>query len=402
MKRRVVLGGLGLGLLGTAAVLGWRRLVHPPRRGGPLPAGARALVEESLQGLDPARLIDAHVHVVGLGTGGSGCWVHPAMRSPLHPLRHARFLFYMGAAGITREDDADQVYVERLRGWVAGAGGRAVLLAFDQVYREDGQADRQASEFHTPDAWVLQLVARHPDLFLPGISVHPYRPDALDALEAGAAAGAVLMKWLPNAQRMDPASPRCDPFYRRLAELRLPLLVHAGEEQAVESGQAQRLGNPLRLRRALDQGVTVWVAHCATLGDAEDLDAPGHPPRPAFHLFLRLMREERYRDRLFGEISAVTQRNRTRWLPELLAAGDIHDRLVNGSDHPLPAIDPLISLGRLERLGLLDPRDRSGLGEIFEHNPLLFDRVLKRRLRHRGRAFPDAAFMPALSRGAPR
>lgn len=77
-----------------------------------------------------------------------------------------------------------------------------------------------------------------------GRLLHPYRPDALEALQAAIAGGARAVKWLPAAMGMDPASPRCDAFYRVLAETRLPLIVHCGEEKAVKGGDTQHLGNP--------------------------------------------------------------------------------------------------------------------------------------------------------------
>ena len=52
----------------------------------------------------------------------------------------------------------------------------------------------------------------------------------------------------------------------------LPLISHAGLERAVLGREAHDFGNPLRLRRALDAGVRVVVAHCASLGEDRDLD----------------------------------------------------------------------------------------------------------------------------------
>ena len=54
-------------------------------------------------------------------------------------------------------------------------------------------------------------------------------------------------------------------FTKKMKELDLILLSHGGEEKAVEADEDQKLGNPLLLRRALDHGVKVIVAHCAGL-----------------------------------------------------------------------------------------------------------------------------------------
>src|SRR4030095_2793026 len=121
-----------------------------------------------------------------------------------------------------------------------------------------------------------------------------------------------------------------------LARTGIPLLTHAGHESAVDAA-AQDLGNPLRLRRALDHGVRVIVAHCATRGSGVDLDRGSSGPRvPNFALFGRLMDEARYGALLHGDISAIVQRTRAaEALPALLVRADWHPRLLWGSDYPL-------------------------------------------------------------------
>ena len=61
----------------------------------------------------------------------------------------------------------------------------------------------------------------------------------------------------------------------------------------------------------------------------------------------------------------------------------LHPRLVNGSDYPLPAIDPVIRTGQLVEEGFLSARERPWINEIYDYNPITFDFVLKRRLRWR-------------------
>ncbi len=395
MQRRTFLAG-ALGALGASALPGGAAGQEP------LSPAARALLDRAWEGLDPRRVVDAHVHLVGLGAGGTGCYVNPAMQRPWNVSRWLRYRLYLRAGGVGDEARADTEYLARLTA-LAEAGprrGRLLLLALDAVHDEEGRPDLAATEFATPDAYVLSVVRRRPDLFLAGISVHPYRPDALRALDAGAAAGAALVKWLPSAQRIDPASPRCEAFYRRLAALRLPLLVHAGEELAVHAGHGQELGNPLRLRRALDAGVTVIAAHCATLGEDEDLDAPAPRPRlHAFDLFLRLARERRSRGRLLGDLSGVVHYNRCWALPVLLGDPALQRLLVNGSDYPLPAVDPVIQLGQLVGAGVLEEGLRPALRELWRHNVFAFDLALKRSLAFRGQRLPASCFMPEWVRG---
>ena len=233
---------------------------------------------------------------------------------------------------------------------------------------------------------MLGICDQNPDLFEPVISVNPYRPNAIAELERGAQRGARQVKWLPNAMGIDPADELCDSFYAKMKELNLVLLSHGGEEKAVEAEEDQKLGNPLLLRRALDQGVKVIVAHCAGLGENEDLDDPQRRRAPNFDLFLRLMGERRYEGLLFADISAMTQFNRAgKPLKTILEREDLHARLVNGSDYPLPAINVLVRTSTLVRRGYISNDDRASLNEIYDYNPLLFDFVLKRTIRLPGK-----------------
>jgi len=77
-----------------------------------------------------------------------------------------------------------------------------------------------------------------------------------------------------------------------------------------------------------------------------------------------------------------------------LRRADLHGRLVNGSDYPLPAINCVIWTRKLARLGLISAADRTPLNEFYDYHPLLFDYVLKRAVRDpaSGARFPAAVF----------
>lgn len=379
-RRFLWLAGAGVAALG-AARLGLPRLLRPGR---PRPLGeeARSFAEECFAGLERSRCWDTHVHLVGLGAGGTGCWINPEMQSHLHPIERLRYEIYTESLGMEDPETADADYLERLLAThrEANPQGKLLLLAFDRVVDENGVERPELSSFFTPNEYALK-VARLNDDVLAGVSIHPYRTDAVERLEAAASAGARAVKWLPNSMLIDPASPRCDPFYERLASLGLPLITHGGLELAVDSGEAQELGNPLLLRRPLDAGVRVVVTHCAGLGDAVDLDRGGSERVEAFRLLLRLMEDPRYQDNLFADISGLTQVNRGGpALRAILEARHLHRRLVNGSDYPIAALRVLFSTTKLQLEGLIDRRQRRLINEIARSNPLLFDFVLKRSL----------------------
>ena len=370
---------------------------RPEEMNAGLSDAARRLLDAAFARLDGGRLFDYHTHVVGTGAGGTGNFVNPKMHTWRHPLRRVKLALYMSAAGVGALEDADRAYVERLVALArhVEAGGRHGLLAFDKHYRPDGTVDLEKTEFYVPNDYVFALAEKFPDKFAPVASVNPYRPDALAELRRCAARGARVVKWLPNAMGIDPADERCDPFYQTMKELGLVLLSHGGEEKAVEAEEDQKLGNPLRLRRALEHGVRVVVAHCAGLGEGEDLESPGREPRPNFELFLRLMGERRYEGLLYADISAMTQYNRAGApLRTVLEREDLHPRLVNGSDYPLPAFNVLIQTRALVRRGYITPDERRALNELYDFNPLLFDFALKRTLKApgTGRRLPDSVF----------
>lgn len=365
----------------------------------PLPPGLRdhPLVLAAWRGLDPAKVWDVHCHVMGTGDSGTGPWMNPAMERIWQPTMFVQRLFYLNA-GCAHSDPGkvDLSVVDRLlnQGEAMPEGFKAVLLAFDWARDAAGAPEEQRSTFHIPDAYAAKIAHRYPKHFEWAASIHPYDPSALDRLDAAAASGARAIKWLPSAQGIDPASPKCDRFYARLASLRMPLITHAGDERAV-AGHVEDLGNPLKLRRPLDAGVRVVVAHCASLGVGQDLDRGGTGMVSNFDLFARLMDEPRFRSNLFADISAITQGNRMGVIAPLLARRDWQGRLLNGSDYPLPGIVPLISLPGLVDRQLLDPAAVEPLREIRQHNVLLFDFVLKRSLASNGVGFAPSAFETA-------
>ncbi len=402
MNRRQFLmtaGAAGLGVAGAAAWRYWPEhgLMNPCLATLPDEVANHELVKTAWDGLDPAQVWDCHAHLVGTGDSGSGIWLSPALESMVHPVQYAQRLFFLNA-GCAHEAPGrvDQSYIERMHNLVDGLrpGVKLMLFAFDFNHREDGSVDRDNTAFHVPNDYARDIARKHPQYFEWVASIHPYRQDCVEALERTAADGARAIKWLPAAQGMNPASPLCDRFFEALAKLGLPLISHAGEERAVHGGNTQHFGNPLLLRRALDHGVRVVVAHCGSMGQDRDLDKGENGPYvDSFDLFARLMDDPVYGPKLNGDISAMTQLNRAGpALETVLAREDWHPRLLNGSDYPLPGVMPLFSVTYMAQLGLIPQSAVPVLSEIRKHNPLLFDFVLKRHLSFKGRRFAPSVF----------
>jgi uncharacterized protein len=113
-----------------------------------------------------------------------------------------------------------------------------------------------------------------------------------------------------------------------------------------------------------------------------------------------MLEDPRYEGLLFADISGLTHFNRMHNLDAVLARTSIHSRLINGSDYPLPAVNIVIQTRALVFSGHITPEERQALNEIYNFNPMLFDFVLKRILRHSqtGQQFPASVFLehPAL------
>ena len=399
MRRRHFLAALGgLGLSGCQA---WPGLFNPCRPAR-LPASLadHELTRQVFADLRPDYLWDGHVHLLGVGDSGPGTWVNPDLRKLARPVQRAQFRFYLNASCVTREQlkqgRADQGFLERLLALKQAfpAASRFMLLAFDYSYDESGQRRPDLSAFYVSNEYAARLHRAYPEHFEWVASIHPYREDAVEALQRAVRGGARAVKWLPPAMGMDPGNKLCDPFYEALARVNIPLLIHAGDEHAVRGSDQQDFGNPLLLRRPLEHGARVVAAHCASLGEGRDLDrGPSGPLIDNFSLFERLMKDPRYEGRLFGEISAVTQRNRAgRVLKTLLETDEWQGRLVNGSDYPLPGVLPVFSLPKLIREQFIDAGEARVLTEIRRHNPILFDFMLKRLVRSGNKCFSPRVF----------
>jgi len=398
MNRRQFISGislLGISAASFGAYQYWPKpgLMNPCLSGLPDDLANHPLMQAVWQGIDPTQVWDSHVHLVGTGDSNANVWFNPDMDSYLHPILKIQKQFYMNGACV-EPANIDNSSVSRLVERVSQmpAGFKTMLFAFDWFHDEAGKPQKTKSIFHIPDSYAAKVAQSNPDQFEWVASIHPYRADCVDALALAKSNGARAIKWLPNGMGIDPLSPKCDRFYAAAAQLHLPIISHTGRESAVQGGN-QDDGNPLRLRRALDHGVKVVLAHCASDGDDIDLDQGKNGPRvKSFALFARLMDDSRYQHLLRGEISAIPLINHAWTIKLILGRSDWQDRLLNGSDYPLPGIMPLISLPQLVNMELLDNESAAFLEQVRVYNPLMFDFALKRLFSSNGKRFHTSVF----------
>jgi predicted TIM-barrel fold metal-dependent hydrolase len=220
-------------------------------------------------------------------------------------------------------DGLDTLYVDRLVEMVSTSSlDAAVLLAQDIPHRNDGTPHPEKGAFHVPNTYLLDVCARHPGLFIPAVSIHPARRDALEELDRCLAAGARVLKLLPNCLNVDYSEPRYRPFWEKMAAAGMILLSHTGGELSLPV-MVPKFADPRLLRHPLECGVTVIAAHCAGRSGLWDPDYTD--------VLLQMFAQW---PRLFGDNSALCSPVRCRTLPKILPE-PMRDRIIHGSDFPI-------------------------------------------------------------------
>ena len=296
-------------------------------------------------------LVDCHVHV--------NAFLPANGRTSTALLGRPSFRYLRWRLGMKGADgETERALVAALAAELGGASevDAAVILAFDAVYGNDGRLDDARTHLHVENDYVIELVKQNPKMLF-GASVHPYRRDAVAELERCVAAGAVLLKWLPITQGMNPADQRCFPFYEALAHLGIPLLAHTGGEKTLPNIDIS-VADPALLVPALDRGVTVIAAHCGTRS------APGETC--FVETFVRMAKEH---ERFYGDTSALNLPTRAYAYRTILDDAEVRSKLVHGSDWPIPPI-PMPSNHGWRRTAAL----------LRERNALRRDVMIKREL----------------------
>ena len=278
------------------------------------------------------KIIDIHLHIGGKGNSSPCKMSKRFLSSPA-------YLYMVVRSGIPLHkllEDHDRVLRTTLIDRLNNASGIdfGVFLAFDAVYKENGEVDEENSHMITPNEYVMDI-ARNNQKVLFGASVNPNRGEGngTEEIDKCIEGGAVLIKWIPNSQIIDPSNEKYRWFYKKIADEDIPLLCHTGPEHAVPviKKEYQKLGDPRKLKLALNTGVKVIAAHCAS---------SFFPWEDSYLNELSQMLEEADRRgwRLYADISAMCTLFRVSIIDDILRKIP-HDRMVFGSDYPIPIDD---------------------------------------------------------------
>jgi uncharacterized protein len=285
-----------------------------------------------------AKVIDIHIHFGAPGQNGSQ--VHGCYWSPNFEKTAAYWAFRLITGTLFGKIDFDRA--KSTMSAVVGSStkvDKCVFLALDQVYDEHGDTDlTNWTNLYVENKTIVELAASNPRILF-GASIHPYRLDWQAELDYCLDNKAVLCKWLPSAQCIDPDHPKCIPFYQALAACNLPLLCHVGPELSIPTSNNyyEQFNNAKHLRRALSEGVTVIFAHSSLPFEPASLDGDD-----AYQQFKAIMDEAKthgYGDqwKAYADISALCLL-RSSYVPTLLRDVEA-SQLIFGSDYPIPMID---------------------------------------------------------------
>lgn len=309
--------------------------------------------------------IDGHVHLVGDGSSGSRCWLKLDGW-----LRRLQGRMLMSAAGLPLhllKGGLDKAFERRLAELIQTSSLDGLLvLAQDEAYQSNGTKIEGFGSFYVPNGHLFEVCDRNPGLY-PACSIHPARADALEELEMALQRGCRVLKLLPNCLNVDCADRRFIAFWERMAAGNMALLSHTGGEFTLPQTNPD-FANPRRLQLPLEAGVTVIAAHAAGRSGLWD---------PDWTRDLEVMAATF--PNLFCDNSALCSPNRWRTLPALLN-GPLRNRVIHGSDYPVPSggLGPWLG-------GLLRRADWRASSSIA--NPIERDVFLKTKI-----GFPPDSF----------
>jgi predicted TIM-barrel fold metal-dependent hydrolase len=241
---------------------------------------------------------------------------------------------------------------------------KSCLFGVDARFDEHGREIDRDKTVCAMNEDVLAVAASYPDLFIPFLSVNPRRPDALDLIDEFVERGCRGAKFLQNYWGLDLNSERLIPYYEKLKQHNLPLIVHIGSEYTIHTHPSYERVDMLEL--PLGTGVTVIAAHMGLGRFEHKLLVWRNLSKQSRHFdrdYFRLLEMLTQYQNLYADISAILVPLRARALHHLSEQKQVHEKILFGTDYPVPFT---VRLNRLD----LNKATRKQIAQI--KNP--FDR----------------------------
>ncbi|MGD2120016.1 MAG: amidohydrolase family protein [Chromatiales bacterium] len=214
---------------------------------------------------------------------------------------------------------------------------KACLFAVDARLDEAGQEIDRDGTVCAMTEDVLQVMQQYPDEFIAFFSINPRRPDALERIDAAVENGCRGAKFLQNYWGLDCNDKRLIPYYEKLREHNIPLIIHIGSEYSIHSfAEYERIS---MLDLPLACGVTVIAAHMG-LGRINHklLLWRNLSKNPQYFDadYFRLLEMLEQHDNLYADLAAILAPLRARALRHLSQQQQVHHKILFGTDYPVP------------------------------------------------------------------
>lgn len=251
---------------------------------------------------------------------------------------------------------------------------KSVVFGVDAKFDASGNLVHKDKTVCASNEDVFAFYEQNPNEVVPFFSVNPNRKDALNLIEKYHKMGFKGGKLLHSYWETDLNDKRYEPYFRLLSELRLPLVIHVGDENSLASNKA--LESIEQLKSPLNLGCRIVCAHMGASSDGA-LTALSRDPEKFGANYFTLLGWLREFDGLYADVSALLCINKARILPHLKTQTQIHDKILFGTDFPVPFSVILSSYD-------LPLRDRLALNRI--QNPL--DRYVRAMSLYFGESSP--------------
>lgn len=276
------------------------------------------------------KTIDIHTHLVNPGVRFERLYDKLTIRF---------FAKGLGVDPATLRDDPFETYVACMANSIRESAyvERTCLFGVDCRHDEQGREVHRDKTVCAMTEDILAVAQRYPEAFIPFLSVNPRRQDALDRIDEYVERGCRGAKFLQNYWGLDLNDERFIPYYEKLVAHGLPLIVHVGSEYTVDSDARYEGIEMIDLPLAC--GVTVIAAHMG-LGRFIHKIRPwrnlSRQPRHYDSDYFQLLEKLTQHANLYADISAILAPLRARALRHLAQQTAVHEKLLFGTDFPVP------------------------------------------------------------------
>jgi len=136
---------------------------------------------------------------------------------------------------------------------------KSVLLPVDSKIDAKGIEIHRDKTVCAQNDDVLKVYQKYPAEIIPFFSINPNRKDALDLIDKYVSLGFKGAKFLQNYWDIDINLPKYRPYFERIKDFNLPIIIHTGSEYSISSNK--KFEQIEVAKQAIEIGCKVVLAH---------------------------------------------------------------------------------------------------------------------------------------------